>query len=386
MTFYNRCAGKKLHQFFLEASGQEKLAIMLRFVDECLRHSKLRHPNIVQFIGIHFTPGNQIPILVMELMHLSLASALEQCPNIPSHVKNSILLDVSLGLHYLHTQTPPVIHRDLTARNVLLSESMRAKIADLGVARIVDMNCAQMSLRMTTTPGTPCYMPPEAFVAEPIYGTKLDVFSLGNLVLHVSIQDWPIPLTGIVCPHPDHPGQFVAITEVERRVKYLDRMGETHPLWSLTTRCLQNDPRLRPTTTEIVKEIHMIVTNESTPYVNNLQMLYDIHSKVEEIESLQKEIDVIESTKKLEMEVFEYKNASLKKENAFLRDVLAHRDAEIAMLKRQLHVEQEAKRGRITYENVLPQKEMSRIDKVLTTCSGKVNNYTPPPPPPFQSL
>ena len=295
MTCFRRCAGKKLHEtFFSETSRREKQSIIARFAEECLTHSKLRHPNIVQLIGIYYTPGSRVPTLVMELMPLSLASALERYPDIPSHVKNVILLDVSLGLYFLHDRTPPIIHRDLTANNVLLSESMRAKIADLGVARIVNINRAQMSMHMTATPGTPCYMPPEAFIAKPLYDAKLDVFSMGNLIVHVSIQEWPIPLMEMFCPDPDHPGRLIAVTEVDRRADYLDRMGEGHPLTALATCCLQNDPRLRPTTSEIVQGVEDAIVNNPPPFPNTLEMLQRIKNLDGNVQNLEAQVTNLE--------------------------------------------------------------------------------------------
>ena len=288
MTCFRRCAGKKLHEtFFSETSRREKQSITARFAEECLTHSKLRHPNIVQLIGVYYMPGSRVPTLVMELMPLSLASALERYPDIPSHVKNVILLDVSLGLYFLHNRTPPIIHRDLTANNVLLTESMRAKIADLGVARIVNINRAQMSMRMTATPGTPCYMPPEAFIAKPVYDAKLDVFSMGNLIVHVSIQEWPIPLMEMFCPDPYHPGRLIAVTEVDRRADYFVRMGKGHPLTALATRCLQNDPRLRPTTSEIVQGVEDAIANNPPPFSNTLEMLQRIKNLDGNVQNLE---------------------------------------------------------------------------------------------------
>ena len=306
-SYFHRCAGKKLHEtFFFETSRREMQSITVRFAEECLTHSKLRHPNIVQFIGVYYTPGSRVPTLVMELMPLSLASALERYPDIPSHVKNVILLDVSLGLYFLHDRTPPIIHRDLTANNVLLTESMRAKIADLGVARIVNINPAQMSMRMTAAPGTPCYMPPEAFIAKPVYDAKLDVFSMGNLIVHVSIQEWPIPLMEMFCPDPYHPGRLIAVTEVDRRVDYLDRMGEGHPLTALATRCLQNDLRLRPTTSEIVQGVEDAIANNPPPFANTLEML----QRIKNLEADQKNL---EAEKNREISALQHENTLLVK-------------------------------------------------------------------------
>jgi serine/threonine-protein kinase CTR1 len=109
--------------------------------------STLRHPNIVQFLGITFFPGSQLPVLVMERLLTSLHDLLEpevdpllsasEKQFLPLSLKCSILENVASGLVYLHERSPPVIHRDLSARNVLLNSALVAKIADLGVARIV---------------------------------------------------------------------------------------------------------------------------------------------------------------------------------------------------------------------------------------------------------
>ncbi len=283
-----RCAGKMLHEmFFSTTSGLEKSSITTRFAEECLRHSKIRHPNIVQLIGIHFAPKSPVPTLIMELMPQSVSQIVENYPNIPSHVKWSILLDVAVGLLFLHSQSPPVIHRDLTANNILLTENMKAKIADLGVARIVDINPS----KLTTAPGTPSYMPPEAFIAQPVYNAKLDVFSFGNLIIHISIQVWPIPLVEMHRADPDEPGKFTLVSEIERRADYLIKMKDGHPLKTLTTRCLQNDPRLRPATAEVVKQLEGVAASDPPPFSNSLDMLRELATKSKEVCGLQEKME-----------------------------------------------------------------------------------------------
>lgn len=69
---------------------------------------------------------------------------------------------------------PPIVHRDLTARNVLISDRCQAKIADLGVAKIVDLQ-AQMAQSHTQTPGQMLYMPPEALKEKASCTPKLDI-------------------------------------------------------------------------------------------------------------------------------------------------------------------------------------------------------------------
>ena len=86
-----------------------------------------------------------------------------------------ILHDVSLGLSYLHGHHPAIIHRDLSSNNVLLTRNLTAKIGDLGMAKMIRAS-KQTKSRFTRAPGTVDFMPPEALVEDPDYGTPVDVF------------------------------------------------------------------------------------------------------------------------------------------------------------------------------------------------------------------
>ena len=102
----------------------------------------------------------------------------------------SILDEVCLGLRYLHSRNPPIVHRDLTSNNILLGYRLEAKITDLGVAKVVKSDNQKT---MTKLPGTPDFMPPEALNIRPVYGPSLDVFSYGGsrVILNVTTQLWP---------------------------------------------------------------------------------------------------------------------------------------------------------------------------------------------------
>ena len=82
--------------------------------------ASLEHPNIVHFHGLCFLEGSEIPLVVTDRHEMSVGDLLEWAPSIPLPVKSSILCDICGGLAYLHGMSPPVIHRDLTARNVSL--------------------------------------------------------------------------------------------------------------------------------------------------------------------------------------------------------------------------------------------------------------------------
>jgi len=150
--------------------------------------AEMRHPHIVQFLGLCFLPESTLPMLVMERLDSSLDELLEGAPGLPLALKRSLLADVARGLLYLHTHNPPVVHRDLTARNILLTSSLVAKISDLGNARIVNLQPGQLARTLTHLPGTLVYMAPEAFEEGSWYGPQLDIFSFGHLGLFTLTQ------------------------------------------------------------------------------------------------------------------------------------------------------------------------------------------------------
>ena len=125
----------------------------------------------------------RLPVMVMEKMQYSLRGLVEKYDNIPLNVKLSILDDVCLGLRYLHSRSPPIVHRDLTPNNILLGGHLEAKITDLGVAKVIK---SENNKTMTKLPGTPDFMPPEALRKKPVYGPSLDVFSYGGVILNVT--------------------------------------------------------------------------------------------------------------------------------------------------------------------------------------------------------
>ena len=143
------CAGKKLHNALVETGNMGVQNIIRKFIEECEIMSELRHPHIVQFLGVHFLDSSNLPMLVMEYLPICLDDLLETTRDIPLATKCSILCDVSRGLVFLHSHQPPVIHRDLTARNVLLNSALVAKLADLGVARILNLRPGRLAATMT---------------------------------------------------------------------------------------------------------------------------------------------------------------------------------------------------------------------------------------------
>lgn len=257
------CAAKIIHEALLRMSNEEGVrSIKEKFVRECCLMSSLRHPHVVQFLGVCFLPGSRLPALVMEKLTVSLHELLETNPNIPLATKCSVLHDVARGLVYLHSHAPPIIHRDLTAKNVLLNSAMVAKLADLGVPRILDIHPGQLAVSLTQAPGTIVYMPPEALEPDTNYNTKLDMFSFGNLALFTLTQVFPVLKTQT---YPDHTTRRrIARSEIERRIDYIqqirDTLGQQHVLVSIVEHCLQDLPDDRLSVEEVIQRLEKAKT------------------------------------------------------------------------------------------------------------------------------
>lgn len=168
----------------------------------------LIHPNIIRFYAVLFPPRTP-PVIVTELLHCDLQKYIEHSTTTPKVLPDqtiSISLGIAEGLEYLHGLKPPVVHRDLATKNILLSADGQPKIADLGVAKVF---AAGKDAFATVVPGTPLYSAPETFPAkkgmdfctEVIYGVKVDIFSFGVLLMVIIIGReptvWPLsPIKG----------------------------------------------------------------------------------------------------------------------------------------------------------------------------------------------
>ena len=162
---------------------------------------------------------------------------------------------------------------------------MTAKISDLGVAKILNLTPLQVS-RMTETPGTPAYMPPEVMIANPKYNTSIDEFSYGILMIHIFSGRWPEPQVGQTRIKNE---QLVPVTEAERHEVFLRAIGNDHPLMDLILRCINNDPRCRAHASEIVERLAAIVLLFPASFANRLEMLRQIEDLIEEKRGLSEE-------------------------------------------------------------------------------------------------
>jgi len=264
-----RFAAKEMHSILRSVKNDRS------FLDECLRCSRICHPNVVQFIGLYRPNPAELPWLIMELMDTSLSKLIDKYANvskdIPMHFKLSILLDTCKGLQFLHSKN--IIHRDLSSNNILLTKHCVAKIADLGVAKVVK----EGTQSFTTGPGTPAFLPPEARVADPIYGPPYDVFSLGCVCIHLVSMKFPKPTADMLI---DTAGAatHVDLTEFERRIECLTKFPQTPDLKPLVERCLNNAPKNRPDAASIIEYLKNVNYDRQPHEDDGIIDLYDCMS------------------------------------------------------------------------------------------------------------
>ena len=251
-------AAKEIHSILLEFSGKkERGAITKSFLRECYHCSNLRHPNIVQFIGVYWPDENSdLPVMVMELMDCTLTTYIEKHPKMELKTKYSILCDIAYGLVYLHAQNPPVIHRDLSPNNILMTNQNVAKIGDLGVAKALRAGGKQTEkqTKLTKLPGTADFMPPETHSDNPVYNATLDVFSFGGIMLFVATEQWPTP--SAATEFDPKTRLVTGITEAKRRWVYISQMDKE--LRGMAEKCLDNDPERRPAISKLLEEIELL--------------------------------------------------------------------------------------------------------------------------------
>ena len=218
-----RCAAKHMHKLIISDYNRHL------FVREMTIAARVRHPNLVQFIG---ATVEKEPIILMELLACSLRSVLEKKPLNPAQIL-SISLEVALAINYLHLMRPdPVIHRDISSANVLLNPTVNnqwiAKLSDYGSANFVRK-------ALTVGPGNPTYAAPEANNPAK-QGPKMDVYSYGVLLLEMCTRKFPDPKS----------------IDNEALMKKIQSRSQLAPV---IRQCLQVLPDDRPSMKEVITQL-----------------------------------------------------------------------------------------------------------------------------------
>ena len=210
-------------------------------IDKMVKEMKLlaevRHPNLVQFIGAIFDEqdNESPPTLVTELLDMNLRQAYERNQLDPGN-RLSIFMDIALALDYLHQRYDPIIHRDVSAPNVLLqrmpNHQWKGKVSDLGSANF---------LQHAHTKGEGCILYSAPEVIPRAYNprgelipqtTKIDVYSYGVLLCEV-----------ITSTFPSEKNYLGMLKEVEK---------DYPQFHDLIANCTQESPDHRPTMAQVL--------------------------------------------------------------------------------------------------------------------------------------
>ena len=251
------CAAKFMHDIFKEIlSEEEKQTFITAFEKECATWAALRHPQIVQFLGIYYDPS-RAPVMVLEKMDASLRLMLEVTPKEEFSLikKVAILRQTAQGLVYLHSHSPKLVHHDLSPNNILVNEvTYVTKLTDFGMTRAID---AATLTRSSSIKGTPGFMPPEALRYPPQYDDKLDVFSYGNVIISIITHQWPTP----TAPQSvEGEAATENLSEFQLREHHFEEFSkeEMKAFGKMTRLCLENEAMKRPASKMLLSEVKHI--------------------------------------------------------------------------------------------------------------------------------
>ncbi|KAK6133554.1 hypothetical protein DH2020_032683 [Rehmannia glutinosa] len=215
------------------------------FRDELALLQKVRHPNVVQFLGA-VTQNSPMMIVTEYLPKGDLHEYLKKKGALKPATALRFAMDIARGMNYLHEHKPEaIIHRDLEPSNILRDDSGHLKVADFGVSKLLKVANRVKEDKPLICQDTSCrYVAPEVFRNEE-YDTKVDVFSFA-LILQEMIEGCP-PFYS----KPDHevPKSYAA---KERPPFKASMKFYAHGLKQLIEECWSENPANRPTFKQII--------------------------------------------------------------------------------------------------------------------------------------
>ena len=239
------------------------------YQDECQiaeyeRIHHLSHANIVRVFGIYFPTGAKLPSLVMERLECSLYDLLQRNLFTPIETRVSYLHQICLGLRYLHSRVPPIIHGKLFSKKVLISKGMEAKI--IYIETMVNVVAHKNIIQSFETN----FMAPETLeMATTInrkYETNTDMFSFGCIMLHTFSSSKPSH-----CVVNKFMTRMLTTSELlKRNIQHLDKPVEDTILPQIVS-CLKHNPSERPSINKVCDHLEMLLTDKKHLSNNLLQ-------------------------------------------------------------------------------------------------------------------
>ncbi|KAH9674817.1 serine/threonine-protein kinase CTR1 [Citrus sinensis] len=217
------------------------------FLREVAIMKRLRHPNIVLFMGAVTQPPN-LSIVTEYLSRGSLYRLLHK-PGVREMLDErrrlNMAYDVAKGMNYLHRRNPPIVHRDLKSPNLLVDKKYTVKVCDFGLSRLK----ANTFLSSKSAAGTPEWMAPEVLRDEPS-NEKSDIYSFGVILWELATLQQP---WGNL-----NPAQVVAAVGFKGKRLEIPRNVNPH-VASIIEACWANEPWKRPSFSTIMELLRPLI-------------------------------------------------------------------------------------------------------------------------------
>ncbi|KAI4333793.1 hypothetical protein L6164_018555 [Bauhinia variegata] len=225
------------------------------FHTEVMLLGRLHHRNLVNLVGYCAEKGQNMLVYVY-MSKGSLASHLYSKENGPLSwdLRVHMALDVARGVEYLHDgAVPPVIHRDIKSSNILLDQSMRARVADFGLSR------EEMVEKQAAVRGTFGYLDPE-YISSGTFTKKSDVYSFGVLLFELvagrNPQQGLMEYVELAAMNSEGKVGWEEIIDSRLDGKFDEQ--ELNEVAALAYKCVNRAPRKRPSMRDIVQVLTRI--------------------------------------------------------------------------------------------------------------------------------
>ncbi|KAH9091275.1 hypothetical protein LEN26_018807 [Aphanomyces euteiches] len=229
------------------------------FMNEIKLFSTLSHGNIVQFVGASWTTLNDLALITEfmsegdlrdYLFHDFTTQSLSWYPSNAKATKLSLAMNIADAITYLHSFCPPILHRDLKSRNVLLSADLIAKLTDFGISRELTEET------MTAEAGTAAWIAPEVLTNSGHYDQSADIYSFG--VVLSELDTWQIPYSSTSSSQSGTSGMssvHMTMLVAAGKLRPAFRPDCPSSIHELAQECLEMDPTKRPKASKVAYEL-----------------------------------------------------------------------------------------------------------------------------------
>ncbi|XP_039812054.1 leucine-rich repeat receptor protein kinase HPCA1-like [Panicum virgatum] len=260
----------------IKRAQQGSMQGVAEFKNEIELLSRVHHKNLVSLVGFCYEQGEQM--LVYEYIPYGTLreNLMGKGVSLDWKKRLRIAIGSAKGLAYLHELAdPPIIHRDIKSTNILLDESLNAKVADFGLSKLV--SDTQKGHVSTQVKGTLGYLDPEYYMTQQL-SEKSDVYSFGVVLLEL-----------ITARQPIEKGRYI-VREIRTAIDQYDQeyyglKGLIDPkiqdsakligfrrFVQLAMECVEESGVDRPTMNDVVKELETIIQNEGAQLLNSVSL------------------------------------------------------------------------------------------------------------------